>query len=138
MGTWMRIVMFWGTACTAYACIAACFVRDIQVLSEQPVEAAAFEYRRYRNRTSLRTILENRAFWRLAGVTFIFCGVRMTFRHMDATFPKYFMRTHGEDAPFELIVGIEPLLTMLITPVATLALVKTEMRLDQTLLIGAF
>merc|ERR1712196_668506 len=73
MGTWMRIVMFWGTACTAYACIAACFVRDIQVLSEQPVEAAAFEYRRYRNRTSLRTILENRAFWRLAGVTFIFC-----------------------------------------------------------------
>ena len=25
-------------------------------------------------------------------------GVRMTFRHVDATFPKYFMRTYGPQA----------------------------------------
>lgn len=29
-------------------------------------------------------------------------GVRALFRHLDATFPKYFLRMHGDDAPFGL------------------------------------
>lgn len=137
--SWMRLVMVWSMFCTATTVVAAYFLRDIQILSDQPLEDAAFEEaRKNRVRTSLREVLEQRQFWRLAGVTLAFCGVRMMFRHMDATFPKYFMRTHGEHAPFEMILGIEPLLTMFLAPLATFALVKTEMRLDQTLLLGAF
>ena len=37
------------------------------------------------------------------------CSAReLTFRHLDATFPKYFMRMHGADAPFEVFLGRAP------------------------------
>jgi hypothetical protein len=50
-------------------------------------------------------------------------GTRATFRHLDATFPKYFMRMHGDEAPFELFVAVEPLLTVLLSfPVSHLLL----------------
>ena len=32
-------------------------------------------------------------------------GTRAIFRHLDATFPKYFLRMFGEDAPFEVGEG---------------------------------
>ena len=67
-------------------------------------------------------------------------GVRMTFRHVDATFPKYFMRTYGPQAgdfdfethetheickkrylqaPFEIILAINPIVEMIGTPLMT-------------------
>jgi len=50
-------------------------------------------------------------------------GTKATFRHLDATFPKYFMRMHGDEAPFELFVAVEPLLTVLLSfPVSHLLL----------------
>jgi len=136
--TWMRIVLFWCSVISVYCVVAACYVRDIQVRSDRPLEEEAYAHQGPRGRTDLRDIINQRKFWRVCGVTFIFCGVRMAFRHMDATFPKYFIRTHGHDAPFELIVGLEPLVTMVATPFATMMIVKLRMRLDQTLLVGAF
>ena len=45
------------------------------------------------------TIYGDSAFWRLLIVSLIVAlGTRATFRHLDATFPKYFMRTFGADA----------------------------------------
>merc|ERR1719199_2436227 len=111
--TWMRLVVFWCAVLTAYCSVASCFVRDIQVRSDRPLEEQAYDTYRQRGRTNLKDILNQKRFWRVVGVTFIFCGVRMAFRHMDATFPKYYIRTHGHDAPFEMIVGIEPLVTLL-------------------------
>ena len=46
-------------------------------------------------------------------------GVRMTFRHVDATFPKYFIRTYGPQAPFEIILAINPIVEMIGTPLMT-------------------
>ena len=64
----------------------------------------------------------------------------MTFRHVDATFPKYFMRTYGPQAPwktaggwlggcwvtrvttkapFEIILAINPIVEMIGTPLMT-------------------
>lgn len=136
--TWMRLVVFWCSVLTAYTVVASYYVRDIQVRSDRPLEEEAYEVNKYRGRTNMREILAQRRFWRVCGVTFIFCGVRMAFRHLDATFPKYFIRTHGREAPFEIIVGFEPFLTMILSPVATLFLQKLEMRLDQIFLVGAF
>merc|ERR1719498_1834077 len=124
--TWMRVVVFWSAVLTAYCVVASFFVRDIQVRSDKPIEEQAFEVHRQRGRTNLRDIMNQRRFWRVVGVTFIFCGIRMAFRHLDATFPKYFMRTHGREAPFEIIVAFEPLITMLASPIATLLLVRLE------------
>jgi len=136
--TWMRIVIVWCTVLTAYCIGAAYCIRDIQVRSDMPLEDEAFVQYKRQGRTNIREIMAQRRFWRVVGVTFIFCGVRMAFRHLDATFPKYFIRTHGRDAPFELIVGLEPVVTMLVTPFVTLLLVRFNWRLDRTLLIGAF
>lgn len=136
--SWMRIVVCWCAVITAYCVAASCFVRDIQVRSDKPLEEQAYEKHRGRGRTNLREIFKQRRFWRVVGVTFIFCGIRMAFRHLDATFPKYYMRTHGRQAPFEVIVAFEPLVTMLVSPIATLALVKLNFRIDQALLCGAF
>ena len=36
----------------------------------------------------------------------LFSGVRMTFRHVDATFPKYFIRTYGPQAPWDLGIAL--------------------------------
>merc|ERR1719456_408129 len=41
--TWMRLVIFWCTVLTAYCVGAACFVRDIQVRSDKPLEEEAYE-----------------------------------------------------------------------------------------------
>jgi hypothetical protein len=38
-------------------------------------------------------------------------GVISLFRHMGATFPKYFTRTHGKHAPYELVLAINPMVS---------------------------
>jgi len=77
-------------------------------------------------------------FWRLAGITGIFVGVRMTFRHLDATFPKYFVRTFGPQAPFEIILAVNPIVEMVGSPIMTGLLMRYNVSLSQTLLWGSF
>jgi hypothetical protein len=49
-------------------------------------------------------------------LTVLLVGVRALFRHLDATFPKYFIRTHGNNAPFGVIYSLEPLIIILLVP----------------------
>lgn len=49
-------------------------------------------------------------------LTVLLVGVRALFRHLDATFPKYFIRTHGSSAPFGMIYSLEPLIIVLLVP----------------------
>jgi len=139
--TWMRLVLCCCTVLTAYTMLASYFVRDIQVLSDKDLEERAFCC--YKPlpldiRASLKAIISQPRFWRLTAVTLIFCGVRTTFRHLDATFPKYFTRTFGEHAPFELIVSVDPVVSFFLSPIATWLLLKYEVKFDQTLLWGSF
>mmetsp|Transcript_25789 Transcript_25789/g.67591 ORF Transcript_25789/g.67591 Transcript_25789/m.67591 type:complete len:556 (-) Transcript_25789:9-1676(-) len=139
--SWMRMVVLLSTLLTASTVVAASFLRDIQVLSDRPLSERAFcvfEPRTEGFVSAAREVWRNKRFWRLAAITFVFCGVRMTFRHMDATFPKYFVRTFGPEAPFELILSIEPVITTLITPLATWLLQKYKVTFANSLLIGAF
>ena len=46
-------------------------------------------------------------------------GVRALFRHLDATFPKYFIRRHGPLAPFGMVYSLEPLLIILLVPLVS-------------------
>jgi len=43
-------------------------------------------------------------------------GVRMMFRHLDATFPKYVVRLFGEAAPFGLLYSINPAIIIVLVP----------------------
>ncbi len=43
----------------------------------------------------------------------------MIFRHLDATFPKYAVRILGEHSPWGSIVSINPILILILVPLAT-------------------
>eukprot|EP00440_Ansanella_granifera_P070676 gb/GFBE01076698.1/.p1 GENE.gb/GFBE01076698.1/~~gb/GFBE01076698.1/.p1 ORF type:complete len:586 (+),score=112.77 gb/GFBE01076698.1/:1-1758(+) len=139
--SWMRMVVFMCTAITCYTMVAAFFVRDIQILSDLPLkerEYCKFKPVHIQVRAALAEIMGQAKFWRLAGITGVFVGVRMTFRHLDATFPKYFIRTYGPQAPFEIILAINPIVEMVGTPLMTGLLLKWNATLTQTLLWGSF
>jgi len=139
--SWLRIVLLMCVLSTAYTVPATYCLRDIQVLSDRPLKERA--YCQYKPKQggladATKEVVGQRRFWRLAAVTLMFCGVRMTFRHLDATFPKYFERTFGAQAPFELILCINPIVTMIATPVATGLLLHYKVRYDKALVFGAF
>lgn len=66
------------------------------------------------------TVYLNQRRWRgfMLLVTLL-VGVRALFRHLDATFPKYFIRRHGPFAPFGMVYSLEPLLIIILVPLVS-------------------
>lgn len=65
-------------------------------------------------------VLREPAFWRLTVFTFLIVGVRLVFRHLDATLPKYLVRQFGPMAPFGEIYAINPFIVIWLVPVVGL------------------
>merc|ERR1719362_2165428 len=86
----------------------------------------------------LKGIVSNPRFIRLTLVSLIFCGVQMGFRHLDATFPKYMMRTYGPQAPWEVILSVNPIVTFFCAPICTAMLIKYKVGFRKALIMGAF
>eukprot|EP00325_Prymnesiales_sp_UTEX-LB-985_P004077 CAMPEP_0174706546 /NCGR_PEP_ID=MMETSP1094-20130205/9351_1 /TAXON_ID=156173 /ORGANISM="Chrysochromulina brevifilum, Strain UTEX LB 985" /LENGTH=358 /DNA_ID=CAMNT_0015904819 /DNA_START=206 /DNA_END=1282 /DNA_ORIENTATION=- len=122
-----------------YTVAASCAVRNARVQQNVPLEQAQLEsLERNRDAPSrtlserqrvaknyITTVYGNAAFWRLLVISLIVAlGTRATFRHLDATFPKYFMRSFGADAPFEVFVAVEPVITVLLSFPATFLLLR--------------
>jgi len=137
--SWMRVNVLLCSACTLYTCIASCLVRNVRVRQDVPLEQATLERRPRQNkarswaerrrvaRIYLEVVYGDAAFWRLLTVSLIVAlGTRATFRHLDATFPKYFMREFGEDAPFEFFVAIEPVVTVALSFPTTFLLLRAR------------
>lgn len=138
---WMRVNVLLCSGFTFYTCAAACMVRNARVQQDVPLAQAklVFTPRRCcgarrswpeRKRVILhylRVVYGDSSFWRLLVLSLIVAlGTRATFRHLDATFPKYFMRTFGADAPFELFVAVEPIITVLLSFPVTFLLLRTR------------
>ncbi|PXF47911.1 hypothetical protein BWQ96_02297 [Gracilariopsis chorda] len=70
--------------------------------------------------TQTREVLQDPAFWRLTLFTLLLIGVRLVFRHLDATLPKYLIRQFGPYAPFGLIYAINPFLIIFLVPLVGL------------------
>lgn len=150
--SWMRINVLLCSAFTFYTVAASCFVRNVRVQQDVPLEVAQLESLRSGTRASsarswaerrriaknyMTTVYGNEAFWRLLIVSLIVAlGTRATFRHLDATFPKYFMRTFGADAPFEVFVAIEPVITVLMSFPATYVLLRYRASTYSSLVAG--
>jgi hypothetical protein len=49
-------------------------------------------------------------------LTLCLVGVRIIFRHLDATFPKYMLRAHGQDTKFGLVYSLNPLTIITLVP----------------------
>jgi proton-dependent oligopeptide transporter, POT family len=65
-------------------------------------------------------VLREPAFWRLTVFTLLIVGVRLVFRHLDATMPKYLVRQFGPDAPFGMVYSINPMLVIWMVPLVAL------------------
>jgi len=83
-----------------------------QQASDLPISSAVTSKQSYPEDPSLPSRRRN-GFMLL---TILLVGVRALFRHLDATFPKYFIRTHGSNAPFGLIYSLEPLIIVVLVP----------------------
>jgi MFS family permease len=65
-------------------------------------------------------------FRRFSLLIILMTGLKMTFRHLDATFPSYMVREFGSDVLFGTIIGLQPLIIIIgLTLVAPL-LVKYD------------
>ena len=60
-------------------------------------------------------------FWRFLVVIMITLNVRMIFRHLDATLPKYMVREFGGSVPFGTIYSINPAIIIVLVPIMTAA-----------------
>lgn len=141
---WMRVVLLYCTLSTLICIACAFFMRDIEVDTARPVNERGIIHARMSvgeepvmPLKQLKIVGKQARFWRLLWITLIFCGVRSTFRHLDATFPKYFTREFGDDAPFELIIALNPIVVIIFTPLVTFALLYLHAGLKKTLLVGA-
>ena len=79
----------------------------------QPTKGSAMEI--------LRETLATKTFWRFLAVCLITLNVRMIFRHLDATLPKYMMREFGENVPKGTIYSINPALIIIMVPIISAA-----------------
>lgn len=67
-------------------------------------------------KSDVMPVLRNAYFHRLVVFSTVMIGVRIVYRHIDATFPKVIMRAFGEDAHYGALYSINPTLIIFITP----------------------
>mmetsp|Transcript_12510 Transcript_12510/g.30189 ORF Transcript_12510/g.30189 Transcript_12510/m.30189 type:complete len:690 (-) Transcript_12510:3672-5741(-) len=74
----------------------------------------------------LRETCRSPSFRRFLLVCLIMLNVRMVFRHLDATLPKYMIREFGPDVPKGTIYAINPALIIVLVPIVTAATSNVE------------
>ena len=68
---------------------------------------------------SLNQTVRKSSFWKYLVLGIYLTNIKMIWRHMDATMPKYMLRKFGADVPFGSILAIDPLSIVLATPLIT-------------------
>lgn len=69
----------------------------------------------------LRETTTTKRFWRFLAVCMITLNVRMIFRHLDATLPKYMVREFGPNVAKGTIYSINPVIIIALVPIVTAA-----------------
>ena len=73
---------------------------------------------------SVKQLVYTKRFWRFVMLTLFLVNLRAIFRHLDATFPTYLLREHGNDIPKGFIYSINPFMIILLTPVVSAVATK--------------
>lgn len=114
--TGLRVVVLSSAFATAAMCLVVVMgIREVEV--DESGNVSSFSPNRESPISQTWAVLQKRSFWRLTLFTFLLIGVRLVFRHLDATMPKYLTRQFGEDAPYGLIYSINPFLIIFLVPV---------------------
>ncbi|CEM24094.1 unnamed protein product [Vitrella brassicaformis CCMP3155] len=107
-----RLYLFVGALGTFVQVLAAFTLRDVMI-DENTQLTKPFLPRRGSVSEIVNEAFRDAKFWRFAAVAcLVSLGSSGLLRHMGATFPKYFVREFHSDAPFELIVSINPLMIL--------------------------
>jgi dipeptide/tripeptide permease len=96
--------------------IALFFVREIDAESGK---VEAFRPRKGTPWKIYCEVMKTSQFWRFLLFIGLLVGVRFVFRHLDATFPKYFVRELGEGALYGTVTSINPLMIIFLAPLLT-------------------
>lgn len=121
----MRLVILSSSIATAAMCFVILIgVREINV--DESGNLTTFTPNRQSPIEQTMAVLREPAFWRLTVFTVLLVGVRLVFRHLDATMPKYLVRQFGPSAPFGLIYSINPFLIIFLVPVVGLVTRKVD------------
>jgi MFS family permease len=130
-----RVVLLCGVFCTFAELGFACMVREIRACKDGSVET--FIPRTSSGYNISKEVLGQPRFWRFLAISVLFLGVMMNFHHMNVTFPKYFVRQFGENAPFELVLAINPIVIVFLVPAVTYAIDLLRLDYGTVLVVGS-
>jgi len=65
----------------------------------------------------LGEVTSQKSFWKFVFMIVLLMGVRIVYRHLDATFPKYMIREFGKDVMYGSIIAINPFLIVILIPI---------------------
>lgn len=121
----------------------ACGLLSSFFLREQPAEAttnpesqASSAPEESKFQIALQTF-QTSIFWKFMAVVGSFVMIRAIFGHLSATVPKWMTREFGEDTPYELFVGINPALIIVLVPICTRVCEMLQIKVESALIIGA-
>ena len=131
--TGYRLVVLVGIFTNILACFVTTTVKEIKVCDDdgdggeagtsrvqtfQPEKASMYEI--------MKETLQSSNFWRFLLVIMVTLNVRMIFRHLDATLPKYMVREFGEQVPKGSIYAINPFLIIILVPLISAATTNVD------------
>ncbi|CAJ1962681.1 unnamed protein product [Cylindrotheca closterium] len=123
-----RAIILTGIISNVLACILTLRVREIKVEQQgnsSPIDnsnvVSSFQPVGGTLKQVLYETIHAPSFRRFLVVCLITLNVRMIFRHLDATLPKYMLREFGEDVPKGTIYAINPALVIILVPIVTAA-----------------
>ena len=142
-----RAIILTGIVANAVACLVSFTVREIKVDNDHasrggynhssnhaegdnqaimPASVSTFHPTRGSALEILHETLQSKPFWRFLVVCLVTLNVRMIFRHLDATLPKYMVREFGTNVPKGTIYSINPALIIILVPLITAATTQVD------------
>merc|ERR1719463_439607 len=125
-----RLLIFSG-ACMTFL---SCFV-SLVLIREQSEEERRAERQDREPGSIIHEVTASPAFWRFFLLVVLLLGVRIIYRHLDATFPKYMVREFGSHALYGSVIAINPLCVCLVVPL--LAPISMRVHPLRMILLGA-
>lgn len=123
-----RLIVLLGILTNILACFATLYVKEIKAcdsdLDSSEENEGSNRVQEFRpdetsKREMIRETFRSKNFKRFLAVIMITVNVRMIFRHLDATLPKYMVREFGENVAKGTIYSINPLLIIILVPIVT-------------------
>jgi MFS family permease len=126
-----RMLIFTG-ACMTFV---SCFVSLVLIREHSEDELGARQRQDAEPGSVIHEVTASPAFWRFFLLVVLLLGVRIIYRHLDATFPKYMVREFGTHALYGSVIAINPLCVCLVVPL--LAPVSMRVHPLRMILLGA-